>query len=50
MTLTHQVELTPVLKSFEHLLTKKAQQESQAALEQLKQLLEQKKGEAAIKI
>src|SRR6266568_1160467 len=42
-TLTHQLELTPFLKPFEQLLAKKAQQESQAALEQLKKLLEQKK-------
>jgi hypothetical protein len=39
-----QVELTPFLKPFEQLLAKKAQQDSQAALEQLKKLLEQKKG------
>ena len=42
-TLKHQVELTPFMKPFEQLLAKKAQQESQAALEQLKKLLEQKK-------
>jgi hypothetical protein len=43
-TLKEQVELTPFLKPFEQLLAKKAQQDSQAALEQLKNLLEQKKG------
>ena len=43
VTLKHQVELTPFMKPFEQLLAKKAQQESQAALEQLKKLLEQKK-------
>ncbi len=41
-TLTHQVELRPFLKPFEQLLARKAQQDSQAALEQLKKLLEQK--------
>jgi uncharacterized protein YndB with AHSA1/START domain len=43
-TLTHKLELTPFMKPFEQLLAKKAQQESQAALEQLKKLLEQKQG------
>ena len=41
-TLTHQFELRPFMKPFEQLLARKAQQESQAALEQLKTLLEQK--------
>jgi hypothetical protein len=40
----HQFEPTPLLKPFEPLLAKKAQQEMQAALEQLKQLLEHKTG------
>jgi len=44
LTLKEQLEPTPFLKPFEQLLAKKAQQESQAALEQLKTLLEQKKG------
>ncbi len=44
LTLKEQLELSPFLKPFEHLLAKKAQQEIQAALEQLKTLLEQKKG------
>jgi hypothetical protein len=44
LTLKEQFELTPFLKPFEHLLAKKAQQESQAALEQLQKLLEQKMG------
>jgi hypothetical protein len=44
LTLKHQVELTLLLKPFERLLAKKAHQESQAALEQLKILLEQQKG------
>lgn len=43
-TLKHQFELTPFLKPFEPLLARKAHQESQAALEQLKTLLEQKQG------
>jgi hypothetical protein len=43
-TLKEQVEFTPFLKPFEHLLAKKAHQDSQAALEQLKTLLEQKTG------
>jgi hypothetical protein len=44
LTLKEQFELTLFMKPFEQLLAKKAQQESQAALEQLKKLLEQKKG------
>lgn len=48
-TMKHQFELTPFLKPFEPLLAKKSQQASQAALEQLKTLLEQKTGEASIK-
>ena len=44
VTLKEQFELTPFMKPFEQLLAKKAKQESQAALEQLKKLLEQKKG------
>jgi hypothetical protein len=43
LTLKEQFEVTLLLKPFEQLLAKKAQQESQAALEQLKKLLEQKK-------
>lgn len=41
LTLKEQLELRPFLKPFEHLLVKKARQEIQAALEQLKTLLEQ---------
>ena len=41
-TLKEQVELIPFLKPFEQLLAKKAQQDSQAALEHLKKLLEQR--------
>jgi len=44
VTLKEQFEPTPFLKPFEQLIAKKAQQESQAALEQLNKLLEQKKG------
>ena len=44
VTLKEQFELTPFMKPFEQLLAKKAKQESQAALEQLKKLLEHKKG------
>jgi ribosome-associated toxin RatA of RatAB toxin-antitoxin module len=44
LTLKEQFELTLFMKPFEQLLAKKAQQESQAALEQLKKLLEQKTG------
>ena len=40
----HQFELTPFLKPFEPLLARKAQQESQAALEHLKTLVEQEAG------
>jgi len=44
VTLKEQVELTPFVKPFERLLARKAQQERQASLEQLKTLLEHKKG------
>jgi len=44
VTLKEQLELRPFMKPFEQLIAKKAHQESQAALEQLKKLLEQKKG------
>lgn len=44
LTLKEQLEPTPLLKPFAHLVAKKAHQDSQAALEQLKQLLEQKTG------
>jgi len=44
VTLKEQLELRPFMKPFEQLLAKKAHQESQAALEQLKTLLEHKKG------
>ncbi len=43
-TMKHQFELTPFLKPFEPLLARKSRQASQAALEQLKTLLEQKAG------
>ncbi len=48
LTLTHHVELTPLLKPFAHLLAKKAQQDSQSALAQFKQLLEHQTAEASI--
>jgi uncharacterized protein YndB with AHSA1/START domain len=41
-SMRHQFELTPLLKPFEPLLARRAHQESQAALEHLKTLLEQK--------
>lgn len=44
VTLKEQVDLRPFLKPFEPLIAKKAHQNSHAALEQLKKLLEQKKG------
>jgi len=44
LTLQEKLELRPFLKPFEHLFVRKAQQEIQAALEQLKALLEQKQG------
>lgn len=40
VTLKEQLELTPFMKPFEQLITRKAQQESQVALERLKKLLE----------
>ncbi|HLX58004.1 MAG TPA: SRPBCC family protein [Ktedonobacteraceae bacterium] len=49
LTLKEQLEPTPLLKPFEHLVAKKAHRDSQAALEQLKQLLEHQTGEASIK-
>lgn len=44
VTLKEQVDLRPFLKPFEPLIAKKAHQNSHDALEQLKKLLEQKKG------
>ncbi len=44
VTLKEQLELRPFMKPFEQLIARKAQQEGQAALEQLKTLLEQRKG------
>ncbi len=44
VTLKEQIEPTPLLKPFEHLVAKKAHQVGQALLEQLKTLLEQKQG------
>jgi hypothetical protein len=46
VTLKEQLVLPPFLKPVEQLIAKKAHQESQATLEQLKTLLEQKKEEA----
>jgi hypothetical protein len=44
VTLKEQIEPTPLLKPFEHLVAKRAHQVGQALLEQLKTLLEQKQG------
>jgi hypothetical protein len=44
VTLKEQIEPTPLLKPFEHLVAKRAHQVRQALLEQLKTLLEQKQG------
>ena len=44
VTLKEQIEPTPLLNPFEHLVAKRAHQLGQAALEQLKTLLEQKQG------
>jgi hypothetical protein len=40
LTLTHTFELTLLLRPLKHLISRKAQEESQAALEQLRGLLE----------
>jgi len=50
VTLKEQIEPTPLLKPFEHLVAKKVHQRAQAALEQLKTLLEHKQGEAPNKV
>ena len=44
VTLKEQIEPTPLLKPFEHLVAKRAHQVGQAGLEQIKTLLEQKQG------
>ncbi len=49
VTLTVQIEPTPLLKPFEHLVAKRAHQLTQSGLAHLKTLLEHKIGEASIK-
>ena len=44
VTLKEQIEPTPLLKPFEHLVARRAHQVGQALLEHLKTLLEQKQG------
>jgi hypothetical protein len=50
VTLKEQIEPTPLLKPFEHVVAKRAHQHTQALLEQLKTLLEHGQGEAPNKI
>ena len=50
VTLKEQIEPTPLLKPFEHLVAKRAHQHTQALLEHLKTLLEHKQGEAPNKV
>lgn len=50
VTLKEQIEPTPLLKPFEHLVAKRTYQHTQALLEHLKTLLEHKQGEAPNKV